>query len=64
MKNKLWIYGCSYSDKWDENVPDEETWWGIIANKYNLEVERLLRKEKISIDDATNCAVGGEGCEG
>ena len=61
MKNKLWIYGCSYSDKWDDSIPDEETWWGIIAHKCDLEVERLLRKEKISIDDATNCAVGGEG---
>ena len=61
MKNKLWIYGCSYSDKWDDNLPDEETWWGIIAHKCDLKVERFLGSKTLTIDEATNLSVGGEG---
>ena len=38
---KLWVYGCSYSDNWNDRViPYEETWWGIIAKELNLNVVR------------------------
>ena len=35
MKNKLWVYGCSYSDVWGDNTL-EDSWFGIVANDLNL----------------------------
>jgi len=35
MKNKLWIYGCSFSDCWIENR--KAAWWNLLSDKLNLE---------------------------
>ena len=35
MKNKLWVYGCSYSDVWGDNTL-EDSWFGIVADDLNL----------------------------
>lgn len=62
MKNKLWIYGCSYSDNWNDRVlSHDDTWYGIIANKFNLDYKRIWDNNHCELDEATHFATGGEG---
>lgn len=35
MRNKLWIYGCSFSDCWIENK--NAAWWKLLAQKLGLD---------------------------
>ena len=58
---RLWVYGCSYSDNWNDRViPYEETWWGIVAKELNLNVVRNHHEEKDDII-STQFGLGGQG---
>lgn len=59
-KRRLWIYGCSYSDNWnDEYIPYEETWWGLIAREFDLYVCRSHDDKDGTLN--THHGLGGQG---